>query len=88
MIIDSKSTVVVAGLIREYAVVGALIIGNAVLPPVSAEEQSKYYSYVRPGYFVVDATTGEALVGPSEQQWKEDLIRRGVSGAPQLAAPP
>jgi hypothetical protein len=87
MIVDRESRVVVAGLVREYAIDRSFVIGRADLPPTSAENQARYYSDVRPGYFVVDTSTGEVSLGLSELEWKTNLVRRNIS-VRQLLAPP
>jgi hypothetical protein len=86
-IVDPESKIVVAGLVREYAVVQTCVVGYVVMPAASPQEQAKYYSHVRPGYFVVDTSTGETSLALSEQEWKVRLTQRNLP-IPQLVAPP
>jgi hypothetical protein len=86
-IVAPGSTIAVAGVVQEYAIAGSFIVGRTVVPPTSAENQAKYYSHVRPGYFVVDTSSGEVLLGLSEREWKANLARRNIA-VPQLLAPP
>ena len=85
-IVAPDSRIVVAGRVREYAVVQSYIVGYAVMPDTSPENLTKYYSHVQPGYFVVGTSTGEATLGLSEQAFKERLTQRQLP-MPQLVAP-
>lgn len=71
--------------VREYAVLGDLVVGNADVPERLEGQPAPFRTAA--GYFVLNTDSGEIADGLTDEAWRAKLAELGIGDEPKLNRP-